>query len=102
MRRFEQNVARICKGKKMSITQAAHKIRSDVVVRSSDETQADLRMIQFPLQLMDRDPNLGPGIIIESGQNVRRAGDALYALRYIGARHIQGDREFFRPIIHAR
>ena len=102
MRRFDENVARIGDGKEISVTQAAHEIRCDVVIGSSDETQPDLRIVKFPLQLVNRDSDLGSGIIIESGQNVRCAAYALHALRHVGARHVERDRQLFRPVIHAR
>lgn len=102
MRRFDENVVRISDRQQRSVTQAAHEIRCDVVVRTGEETEPHLRMIEVPLQVMNRDSNLGPRIIIKAGQYVRCAGYALYSLCYIRAGHVERNRKFVRPVVHAR
>jgi hypothetical protein len=73
MRRLDQHIARIGKRKQMTRAKARGEIRRHVNIRTGNEPQCDSLLVENALQLLHGLPDCGAGIMIEPGQNMRRA-----------------------------
>ena len=59
----------------MTGIELGHKIRGDVVIGPSNQSKWNALPVEVLLQLRSGLPNLWPGIMVQTWQNVRRTGD---------------------------
>lgn len=102
VRRLHQYKPRVAQGKKMAGFQAVDEIGRDVIVGARNKLQRDTGGIQLQLQRLNGGANLSSGVIVQARQNMRRASNALDALFYIVAGHIQRYGEISSTVIEPR
>ncbi len=73
-----------------------------VSVGAADEIERDFRLMQRAAQLVRRGEQLGSGIGVKAGKDVRRAGDGRDALDNCHTRHFKRRFEIARAVIQAR
>jgi hypothetical protein len=82
MRRLNKYIACIGQREQSSGSQSTNKICDDVIVGTSDQAQRHSRLVQHGLQVRHGGANLWPGVVIEPGQNMRRARHDLDSIGY--------------------
>jgi hypothetical protein len=82
MWRFHKYIACIGQREQSSGSQSTNKICDDVIVGTSDQAQRHSRLVQHGLQVRHGGANLWPGVVIEPGQNMRRARHDLDSIGY--------------------
>lgn len=88
MRRLNQHVARIGERKQVTRTKSRDETGGHVNIRTSDQAQRDSLLVENGLQMPGSLPDGGARIMIQAGQDMRRAGHDRYALRDRRLRHL--------------
>lgn len=99
--RFNQHVARVPEGQKVAARDALHEVGHNVIVGPWHKPEGDAGFIDRGLEFGHRQSDCWSGVVVDAGQNVRRAGDDLNALLDELASHVQGRVEILSPIIDA-
>lgn len=99
MRRLDQHVTGIDQRKQAAGPQPSEEIRADVDVRASDQNKRNRFRIKRLLQRDNRLSNCRSGIMVQTRQNMRRAGNDLDALGRCGFRHGQRHRKVGRTVV---
>lgn len=99
MRRFDQDITGVREGEEVAGLQSCDKIRHDMIVGPGGQLQRDAFPIKSGLERRAGLPDRCPGIMIETGQNMRRAGEDRYAIGHRRARHGERDGEIGGAVI---
>jgi hypothetical protein len=102
VRRFDEDVSSISQRQQLSRAKFSQEIRNNVVVGPSHEFQRNPLLGDRLLQMNYRLPYLGAGIVIEPGQDMRRARHNCYAVFSKRFCHIDGGREIAGSVVDAR
>ena len=74
MWRLDQNVPRIAEGQQPPALQPCHEVGHHVIVRTANQAQRYLSLIELPLQRVHRLPDLRTVVVIQPRQDMRRTG----------------------------
>ena len=102
VRRLDEDVARVGQRQHASVTELRNAVRCNVIVCPRNELQRNVRLVESSLQLADGGANPAIRVLIETGQNVRRACDHGDAVGDERARHIQCCVHIGRAVVDAR
>lgn len=87
VRRLDQYVSAVGEGEKMAATQCRDKIGNHVIIGAGHQAQRNGSGVEFLLQLLNSEANIGTAVMVEARQDMRRAGKRRHALGDRGARH---------------
>ena len=99
MRRLNQHVARISDRQELTRSKPGNEVGSHVNVGAGDQAQRNSILVEHVLERLSRLANRRPLIVIETGQDVRRAGENRYPLGNRGLGHSPRDGQIARPVI---
>ena len=74
VRRLDKDITGVGEGQEATGAKSRHKIRNNVIVGAADERQRDIIVVERLLEPINCVPDPGAVIMIETGQNMRRAG----------------------------
>jgi len=100
--RLDQDIAAIGEREQVTGLKASDEVGHHVVVRAHDELQGDALIVEDLLQVLHGLADLRTAIMVNAGQDVRRAGDVRHAISDESPRHGQRDRDIARAIIDSR
>ena len=97
--RLDEDVARICERQHLARAEPGHAVGRDVDIGAGHERQRDALAVERLLQLRYRRPDRRPGIAVEAGHDVRRAGDNGHSVADELPGHVQGYSQISRSVV---
>jgi hypothetical protein len=90
MGRLDEDVATVVETERLSAVELRNKIRGDMHVAAGDQADRDLRRVELRLQPRDVTADIGAGIVVDAGKDMRGAGDDRDAVGDRQTRHFKG------------
>ena len=101
MREFHQDIGRIAKRQQMSLGEAVHEVRDDMVLGSGGKYERYPCISDSQLQPGYRLPDGRSGVRVKARQDMRGAGNGLHALIRIDAGHRQRGAQIWGSVVDA-